>query len=65
MRSPEKGADTVVCLASSPEVEGMSGKYFADRREIRSSNVSYDEEIAKRLWDVSARLVGQMDRVVA
>ena len=55
-RSPEKGARTGVYLASSPEVEGVTGKYFADCRERKSSKVSYDDVIARRLWKVSETL---------
>lgn len=58
MRSPEKGAQTVIWLASAAEVEGVSGKYFLDRKEIRSSKISYDESVAKRLWEVSAQMTG-------
>jgi retinol dehydrogenase-14 len=56
MLSPEKGAVTSVYLASSPEVEGLSGRYFVKKAEARSSDVSYDERIARRLWEVSAEL---------
>lgn len=56
--TPEQGADTVIYLAASPEVEGVSGKYFVRRRAVRSSPVSYDEETARRLWQVSQTLVG-------
>jgi NAD(P)-dependent dehydrogenase (short-subunit alcohol dehydrogenase family) len=55
---PEQGADTVVYLAASPEVEGVTGKYFTNRRETRSSPASYDAAIARRLWEISARLTG-------
>ena len=58
MRSPAKGADTAVYLASSPEVEGVSGRYFADRVAKKSSKASYDTAAAARLWQVSADLVG-------
>jgi retinol dehydrogenase-14 len=58
MRSPERGADTVVWAASSPEVEGVTGGYFHDRRPKRSSRASLDRETAKRLWQVSEELVG-------
>jgi len=54
--SPEKGAETSVYLAMSPEVEGITGKYFIKRREARSSPASYDDEVARRLWQVSASL---------
>jgi hypothetical protein len=58
MKTPEQGAATSVYLASSPEVEGVSGTYFAKGRPHRSSKRSYDSTAAKRLWDVSASLVG-------
>jgi retinol dehydrogenase 14 len=56
MISPEKGAETSIYLASSPEVEGLSGRYFVKKAETRSSDVSYDERLARRLWEVSAQL---------
>ena len=58
MRSPEKGAETPVYLASSPEAEGLTGKYFANRASKRSNKASYDSEATARLWQVSADLVG-------
>jgi retinol dehydrogenase 14 len=56
MISPEKGAETSIYLASSPEVEGLSGRYFVKKAEARSSDESYDAGLAKRLWEVSAEL---------
>ncbi|HZF57600.1 MAG TPA: SDR family oxidoreductase [Rubrobacter sp.] len=56
MKSPEKGAETSIYLASSPEVEGLSGGYFVKKAEARSSDASYDERIARRLWEASAEL---------
>src|SRR5215203_2355728 len=56
MKSPEKGAETSIYLASSPEVEGLSGRYFVKKAETCSSDVSYDERLARRLWGVSAQL---------
>ena len=58
MKSPAKGADTAVYLASSPEVEGVTGKYFTNRKARKSNKSSYDTAIARRLWQVSADLVG-------
>jgi NAD(P)-dependent dehydrogenase (short-subunit alcohol dehydrogenase family) len=58
MRSPEKGAETVIWLASSSEPKQLTGKYFCDRREIRSSRVSYDHDAAKRLWESSVQMTG-------
>jgi retinol dehydrogenase 12 len=55
--SPEQGAETVIYLATAPEVEGVSGQYFVKRRAVRSSPVSYDVQAAQRLWQVSAELV--------
>jgi NAD(P)-dependent dehydrogenase (short-subunit alcohol dehydrogenase family) len=54
--SPEKAAQTSVFLATSPDVEGISGRYFHKKKQIRSSAQSYDENIAKRLWMVSEQL---------
>jgi retinol dehydrogenase-14 len=56
MKTPEKGAETIIYLASSPEVEGVSGKYFINKKEARSSKASYDEAMTRRLWEVSAEL---------
>lgn len=58
MRSPERGADTAVYLASSPEAEGVTGKYFADRKVKKSNEATYDPVTTGRLWQVSAGLVG-------
>jgi len=55
--SPEKGAATIVYLATSPEVENVTGKYFANLKPISSSEKSYDEHTAKKLWEVSEKLV--------
>ncbi len=57
-RSPERGAETSVYLASSPEAESVTGKYFVDCKPKRSSRASYDEATAKRLWEVSERMTG-------
>jgi NAD(P)-dependent dehydrogenase (short-subunit alcohol dehydrogenase family) len=56
MLSPEKGARTCVHLASSPEVEGVTGKYFVKETAVRSSKESYDETVSKRLWEISMQL---------
>jgi retinol dehydrogenase 12 len=57
-RSPEKGAQTLVYLAASPQVQGASGGYYYDCREIPPSAAAQDDEVAERLWEVSARMVG-------
>ncbi|MEJ2366140.1 MAG: SDR family oxidoreductase [Deltaproteobacteria bacterium] len=56
--SPDKGAKTSIYLATSPEVEGVSGKYFVSQNPVESSKVSYDENMASRLWRVSEELTG-------
>jgi NAD(P)-dependent dehydrogenase (short-subunit alcohol dehydrogenase family) len=56
MKSPKKGAKTSIYLASSSEVEGISGKYFKKKKEVEPVKASHDEELAKRLWDVSIAL---------
>jgi NAD(P)-dependent dehydrogenase (short-subunit alcohol dehydrogenase family) len=56
MISPEKGAETVVYLASSSEVEGITGKYFIMKKQVKSSKQSYNKDMAKRLWDESEKL---------
>jgi NAD(P)-dependent dehydrogenase (short-subunit alcohol dehydrogenase family) len=56
MRTPEKGADTIIWLASSPEVEGITGKYFVDRKAQATNPESYDTAVAARLWEVSERM---------
>ena len=53
-----RGAETSVYLAASPEVEGVSGKFFVDRRPVPSSPLSYDTGLAAELWELSERLVG-------
>jgi NAD(P)-dependent dehydrogenase (short-subunit alcohol dehydrogenase family) len=58
MRSPEKAAETVTWLASSNELTGVTGKYFFDKKEIRSSRISYDTGVAQRLWELSEKMTG-------
>ncbi|HXF41883.1 MAG TPA: SDR family oxidoreductase [Blastocatellia bacterium] len=58
--SPERGARTSIYLASSPDVQGISGKYFARRRPEKSSEASYDLEAARRLWEVSEEVTGSL-----
>jgi len=60
LRTPERGAETAVHLAASPEVDGVSGQYFHDRRTKRGSAESNDPTVARRLWEVSERLTGDL-----
>ena len=55
--SPEKGAQTSIYLASSPEVEGVTGNYFVKSIPRRSAAISYDESLQRQLWEQSAKMV--------
>ena len=56
MKTPAQGASTPVYLASSPQVEGITGRYFVNRKPKTSSKASYDTAAAARLWQISADL---------
>jgi NAD(P)-dependent dehydrogenase (short-subunit alcohol dehydrogenase family) len=56
MKTPTAGAATTIYLASSVEVEGITGRYFANRKPKTSSTASYDTDTAARLWEVSTEL---------
>jgi retinol dehydrogenase 14 len=58
MKSPAQGAATSIHMASAPELEQVTGRYFANSQPKKSSERSYDEAAAARLWQVSADLVG-------
>lgn len=58
MASPEKGARTSLYLASSPEAESLTGRYFKDGKPKRSVPVSYDEELQRRLYERSLEWTG-------
>jgi NAD(P)-dependent dehydrogenase (short-subunit alcohol dehydrogenase family) len=55
-QTPEQGADTVVYLSSSADVEGVSGQYYVEREPVESSPLSYDQGVAQRLWKISLAL---------
>ena len=55
-KSAEEGAETPIYLARSPEVEGVTAKYYIDQEPVQSSPDSYDEQAAERLWRVSKEL---------
>ena len=57
-RSPEKGAETLVYLASSPQIQGASGGYYFNCKLTPPSPAAQDDGIAERLWQVSEHLVG-------
>ncbi len=57
-RSPEKGAETLVYLAASPQVQGASGGYYFDCRLTQPAAAAQDDEAAERLWRVSEQRTG-------
>jgi len=59
--TPEQGAATSLYLGTSPEVEGMSGKYFINKAEAVSSGRSYDRSLAQRLWNIDTEMTGLHD----
>jgi retinol dehydrogenase-12 len=64
-KSPEEGAKTSIYLAAAPEVEGISGRYFADCRPASSSWRSRDPELQARFWRLSEELAGLSDEEAA
>jgi NAD(P)-dependent dehydrogenase (short-subunit alcohol dehydrogenase family) len=57
-QTPLQGAETPIYLATSPELEGVTGEYFAHLHAIKSSPESYDQESARRLWEISMHMLG-------
>ena len=58
MKAPGQGAATSIHLVSAPDLEQVTGRYFASSKPRKSSRRSYDQAAATRLWQVSADLVG-------
>ncbi len=56
--SPEKGAQTSIFLAASPDLAGVTGKYWKKCKQIRSAPISYDTEFTSKLWKISEQLTG-------
>ena len=54
--SSEKGAETSIYLATSPDVANINGKYFVKKKEVRTSVESYDKNVGEKLWEVSEEL---------
>ena len=61
MKTPARGAETSIYLASSPDLDRVSGAYFANRRAKKANKLAYDPATAARLWQVSAELTGITD----
>ena len=62
--SPEKGAKTSLYLATSPDVEGVTGKYFEKSVPRKSAPLSYDESLQQQLWKVCAQLTGLTNEAI-
>lgn len=62
-RSPEKGAETSIYLASSSEVADVTGRYFVDCKVRQPAAQAQDEVMARKLWEVSEELVGLKETV--
>jgi retinol dehydrogenase 14 len=58
LKTPAQGAETPIHLASSPDLEGVTGQFFAKRKPKTANKVAYDTDMTARLWRVSADLVG-------
>jgi retinol dehydrogenase 12 len=61
--SAEKGAQTSIYLATSPEVEGVTGEYFDKKKSVKSAKESYDQDVQRRLWETSIAIT-QLQPVV-
>ena len=60
MSTVEEGAEATVNLAASPELEGVTGRYFDGKREARADGQAYDEEARQTLWELSEQYCGRM-----
>ena len=58
LKTPAKGAETSIYLASSREVDGVTGQLFANRKSKRANEAAYDTNMTARLWSASAELAG-------
>jgi NAD(P)-dependent dehydrogenase (short-subunit alcohol dehydrogenase family) len=63
-KDPKKGAETSIYLSTSPDVENITGEYFANKKIRQSSKESNDMEVAKKLWDLSAEYVHLKEKKV-
>ena len=60
LKSPEQGAETSVYLASSPEVKGISSRYFVNKKERESAPQTYDKELQDKLWTLSEEMIDKI-----
>ena len=61
LKTPAQGAQTPIYLASSPDVDGVTGKFFANRKPKTANKLADDIEVSARLWRISDELVGVHD----
>lgn len=58
LKSPAQGAQTPIYLASLPDIDGVTGQFFAKRKPKSANKVADDNDMTARLWEVSADLLG-------
>lgn len=58
LKTPEQGAATSIYLASSPDVKGVTSKYYIDSKPATGNGDAYDPEIREKLWDLSCEMTG-------
>jgi NAD(P)-dependent dehydrogenase (short-subunit alcohol dehydrogenase family) len=63
LKTPAQGAQTSIYLASSPDVDGVTGQFFANGKPKSANKVAYDTDMTARLWNVSADLVGMTSAI--
>jgi len=63
--TPEEGAQTIIYLATSTDVAGVTGRYFVKEKSIPSSKVTYDIGFCRKLWNLSEELIAQADKSLA
>lgn len=63
-KTPEEGAQTIIYLATSPDVEGVSGRYFDNEKSILSSKITYNLEFCRRLWELSESLTSTSQEMI-
>jgi retinol dehydrogenase 14 len=63
LKTPAQGAQTSIYLASSPEMDGVTGQFFANKKVKTANKIAYDRAIVARLWQASADLVGMKQAI--
>ncbi|XP_030057963.1 polyprenol dehydrogenase [Microcaecilia unicolor] len=60
-KTPEEGAATAIFAAASPELEGVGGCYLHNGKRTKSADISYDEDLQRKLWVMSCKMTGVHD----